>query len=121
MPQLKRFVASLLETATTPIELDGPRVIELSATWRGEKELSVHLLNNPLPLLPWSIAAGYNRSYFYLEEVVPVPNVVLKLNGIAVKKATAPLTGQKLAVENNGSTVTVPLVGPHELVSLSLV
>ena len=119
LPQLKRFVASLLETTTAPIELDGPRV-ELSATWRGERELSVHLLNNPLPLLPWSIAAGYARSYFYLEEVVPVHNVVLKLNGIAVKKATAPLTGQKLAVENNGSTVTVPLVGPHELVSLSL-
>ena len=64
LPQLKRFVASLLETTTAPIELDGPRV-ELSATWRGEKELSVHLLNNPLPLLPWSIAAGYARSYFY--------------------------------------------------------
>ncbi len=47
-------------------------------------------------------------------------NVVLKVNGFAVKTATAPLTNQKLTVGNNGSTVTVPVVGPHELVSLSL-
>ncbi len=120
LPQLKRFVASLLETTAAPIEVDGPRVIELSATWRGEKEVSVHLLNNPLPMLPWSISAANHRSYFYLEEVAPVHNVMLRFNGFTVKKATAPLTKQKLKVENNGSTVTVPVVGPHELVSLSL-
>jgi hypothetical protein len=120
LPQLKRFVASMLETTAAPIEVDGPRVIELSATWRGEKEVSVHLLNNPLPLLPWSIPSANHRSYLYLEEVVPVHDVVLKLNGFTVKKATAPLTNQKLSVENNGSTVTVPVIGPHELVSLSL-
>ena len=120
LPQLKRFVASLLETTTAPIELDGPRVIELSATWCGGKEISVHLLNNPLPVLPWSIPSSTHRSYLYPEEVVPVHNVVLKFNGFAVKKATAPLTSQKLTLGNNGSTVTVPVVGPHELVSLSL-
>ena len=120
LPQLKRFVASLLETVTAPIEIDGPRVIELSATWRGGKEISVHLLNNPLPTIPWSIPASTHRAYLYLEEVVPVHNVVLKLNGFTAKKAAAPLTNQKLSVGNNGSTVTVPVVGAHELVSLSL-
>ena len=120
LPQLRRFVASLLETTTAPIEIDGPQVIELSATWRSGMDVSVHLLNNPLPVLPWSIPASNHRSYLYLEEVVPVHNVVLRFSGIAVKKATAPLTNQKLIVGNNGSTVTVPVVGPHELVSLSL-
>ncbi len=120
LPQLKTFVASLLETTAAPIEVDGPRVIELSATWRGEKEVSVHLLNNPLPMLPWSVSAANHRSYFYLEEVAPVHNVMLRFNGFTVKKATAPLTKQKLTVENSGSAVSVPVVGPHELVSLSL-
>ena len=40
LPQLRRFVASLLETATAPIEVDGPRVIELSATWCGGRKRS---------------------------------------------------------------------------------
>ena len=120
LPQLKRFVASLLEKTAAPIEIEGPRVIEVSATRRGEKEISVHLLNNPLPMLPWSTPPGNHRSYFYLEEVVPVHDVVLRLNGMTVKKATAPLTKQKLTVARNGSTVTVPVVGAHELVSLSL-
>ena len=71
-------------------------------------------------MLPWSVSAANHRSYFYLEEVAPVHNVMLRFNGFTVKKATAPLTKQKLTVENSGSAVSVPVVGPHELVSLSL-
>lgn len=120
LPQLKRFVACLLEADPPPIEVDGPRVIDLSATWRGGKEISVHLLNNPLPLVPWKLPVGNNRSFFYLEEVVPIHNVVIKLNGLSATEARAPLTNQKLTVAKDGSAVTVPMVGAHELVSLSL-
>ena len=120
LPQLKRFVAYLVRTSTPPIELEAPRIIELSASMRGPKELMVHLLNNPLPFVPWSTSGLDMRKYFYIDEMVPVPDIRIKLNGFKVKRASLPLQGKELEVVGEPATITVPKVHIQEVVLLQL-
>ena len=124
--QLKRFVAYLARTAKPPIEVEAPSVIEVTATKRSPKEVSIHLLNNPWPFTPWepgqSIASLENLlfKYYHVKEVAPVADVVIRVNGFKVKSASLPLQGKELEIVGEPPSITVSKVGIQEVVLLQL-
>jgi hypothetical protein len=119
-PMLKRFVARLVGRTQTPIEVEAPRVIEVTAALRGPKELMIHLLNNLTPVIPASTPKEDITNYFYLEEVNPIRNVRIKLNTFKVKRARLPLQGLSLAVAGDPPRLVVPEIKLHQVVVLEL-
>jgi hypothetical protein len=117
---LKRFVAHLVGRTQAPIEVDGPRVIEVTAALRSPKELMIHLLNNPTPVVPDSTPKDDITNYFYLEEVNPIRNIKIKLNDFKVKRALLPLQGLSLEITGDPPQLVVPEVKLHEVVLLEL-
>jgi hypothetical protein len=118
-PVLKRFVARLVGRTQGPIEVEGPRVIEVTAALRS-KELMIHLLNNPTPVIPASTPKDDITNYFYLEEVNPIQNVRIKFNDFKVKRALLPLQGLRLEMTGEPPQLVVPEVKLHEVVLLEL-
>jgi hypothetical protein len=119
-PMLKRFVVRLVGRTQAPIEVEAPRVIEVTAALRGPQELMIHLLNNPTPVIPASTPRDDITDYFYLEEVNPIRNIRIKLNDFKVKRALLPLQGLSLEVTGDPQQLVVPEVKLHEVVVLEL-
>jgi hypothetical protein len=119
-PVLKRFVARLVGRTPAPIEVEAPKVIEVTAALRGPKELMIHLLNNPTPVIPASTPRDDITDYFYLEEVNPIRNIRIKLNNFKVKRALLPLQGLSLEVAGDPPQLVVPEVKLHEVVLVNL-
>jgi len=110
-PMLKRFVADLAARAWLPLELEAPRAIEMTAFLPEPGHLYVHLLNNPTPNLPLSLSRQQLRAFFYLEEVLPIHDVMIRCNDFKPRSARMPLSGQSLEVK--GNSVRVPRVELH--------
>jgi hypothetical protein len=119
-PVLKRFVAHLVRRTQPPVEVEAPRVIEVTAALRSPKELMIHLLNNPTPVIPASTPRDDITDYFYLEEVNPIRNVRIKVNDFKVKRGLLPLQGLSLEVIGDPPQLVVPEVKLHEVVILEL-
>ena len=126
LPLLKQFFAYLASIAEPPIEVEAPSVIEVTATKLSPKEVSIHLLNNPWPFMPWepgrehqAISQMFERCLF-VKEVVPVPDVGITVNGFEVKSASLPLHGKALEVVGEPATIELPKVGIQEVVLLKL-
>ena len=119
-PVLKRFVARLVGRTPAPIEVEAPKVIEVTAALRGPQELMIHLLNNPTPVIPESTPRDDITDYFYLEEVNPIRNIRIKFNDFKVKRALLPLQGLSLEVTGDPPQLVVPEVKLHEVVLLEL-
>jgi hypothetical protein len=117
---LKRFVAHLVRRTQPQIEVEAPRMIEFTAALRGPKELMIHLLNDPTPVVPASTSNDDITDYFYLEEVNPIRNVRIKLNDFKVKHALLPLQGLSLDVIGDPPQLVVPEVKLHEVVVVEL-
>ena len=117
-PVLKRFVADLAARARLPLELEAPRAIEMTAFLPEPGQLYVHLLNNPTPNLPLSLTRQQLRSFFYLEEVLPVHDVVIRCNDLRPRSARMPISGQNLEVK--GNSVRVPKIDLHEVIVLEV-
>ena len=113
-PPLKRFVANLIRRTRSPIEVDAPKVVEVTAAMRGPNELMVHLLNNPTPYVPHSYSAESHMdvmTYFYnLEEVTPVRDVTIRFNEFLPRTAVMPLQNLRLDIAGSPPTVVVPQV-----------
>ena len=126
LPQLKRFLTCLANMGAPPIEVEAPGVIEVTATWRSPKEVSIHLLNNPWPFMPWrpgqehqEIRQMFERCLF-IKEVVPVPGVTITVDGLEVKSASLPLQGKELPVDGEPLRIVLPNVGIQEILLLQL-
>jgi hypothetical protein len=119
-PPLKRFVEHLVKLTKPPLEVVAPRVIEVTAARRSPKELMIHLLNNPTPLIPFTTSKKDGTTYFYLEEVNPIYNIEIKFNDFKIKRAEMPLQGLRLELSGEPDTVVVPEVKLHEVVLLEL-
>ncbi len=117
-PVLKRFLADLAARARLPLELEAPRAIEMTAFLPDPGHLYVHLLNNPTPNLPLSLTRQQLRSFFYLEEVLPVHDVRIRFNDFKPRSARMPIGGQTLEVQ--GNSVRVPRVDLHEVIVLEV-
>lgn len=119
-PRLKRFVEHLVKRTKPPLEVEAPKAIEVTAALRGSKELIVHLLNNPAPLIPFATPKEDIPTHFYLEEVNPIYNIRIKLNDFKIKSARLPLQSRTLEVSTHPVGVLVPEVKLHEVVVLEL-
>ena len=119
-PLLQRFVSLLVQRAEAPVEVTAPEAIEVTAALRGPKELMVHLLNDPTPLVPMHMTEKHEgmNTHLYLRELNPIYNVEVRFNGFEVESARLPLSGLDLEVK--GSIVVVPKVELHEVVLAQL-
>ena len=120
-PPLKRLITDLVKRTPLPIEFEMPEAIEVTAAHRGANELMIHLLNNPIPLLPWRIANREKHdaemtTFLALREVNPIHNIRVRFNDFAVRSARLPLQEKNLEVSGNAAaTVVVPVVSLHEV------
>src|SRR2546423_278808 len=119
-PPLKRFVSHLVSRTRPPIEVEAPKVIEVTAALRNPRQLVIHLLNNPTPLIPFSTPDEDTKTHFYLEEVNPIRDIRIRLNNFEAKRALLPLQGLRLEVAGHPPQFVVPEVKLHEVVVLEL-
>ncbi len=120
LSQLKRLMDYLVRTATPALEVEAPEVIDATAFRRKPGQLMIHLLNNPLPLLPWSISREDRPNYFSVNELLPVRDVVIRLNEFRARAVRLPLRNQVLHPGPDGQRIVVPAVDLHEVVLVDL-
>ena len=80
----------------------------------------VHLLNNPLPLVPWNTSRSDRPTYFSIDELLPVHDVVIRLNDFKARAVSLPLRDQQLEPSADGKQIVVPEVALHEVVLVDL-
>ena len=122
-PPLMRFVAHLVRRCRPPIEIDAPQAIEVTASRRPSGELMVHLLNNPVPMVPLDLFVdAYNpkarevlTTFLFPQEVNPIHNITVRFHDFGVKSARLPLQDRSLEVTGEPGTVVVPQVKLHEV------
>jgi hypothetical protein len=102
LPRVAQLVASLeRRAARPPLELDAPNALEVTAFWRGPKRMDVHLVN---------------CTALSLKQMAPLADVGITVNQGTVRRATLPLSGTVLDVEDN--RLTVPVVRYGEVLAL---
>ena len=124
-PPLRRLIAELVGGSQSPLVMEAPEQIEMTAALRPSGELMIHLVNNPTPLLPWKVKDRneydeLHTTYHALYEINPIRDVRITLNGYKVKSAWLPLQNQKLDVTGDPAEITVPQVDLHEVVLVEL-
>ena len=124
-PPLRRLTAELVGRSQSPLAVEAPEQIEMTAALHPSGELMIHLVNNPTPLLPWKVKDRneYDKlhtTYHALYEINPIRDVRITLNGYKVKSARLPLQNQKLDVTGDPAEITVPQVDLHEVVLVEL-
>ena len=116
MPQTKRLFAYLVGLADAPLEIDGPNVVEVTAWKRSDDETAVHLLNNLTRNAPWGTGRGVLGTHFYVEELIPVHDIRVQVNGSKVSRAWLPFNN----IELDPQQIVVPQLNLQELVLLKL-
>ena len=124
-PPLRRLTAELVGRSQSPLAVEAPEQIEMTAALHPSGELMIHLVNNPTPLLPWKVKDRneydeLHTTYHALYEINPIRDVRITLNGYKVKSARLPLQNQKLDVTGDPAEITVPQVDLHEVVLVEL-
>ena len=119
-PLLKRMVANLVRRTPAPIDFEAPQAVEVTAAVRDSGELMVHLLNNPMPFIPPSVSGEHISTCHFHEEIIPVRDLGIRVNGMKIKSATLPLHNRTLEVSDDLTYVRVPEVELHEVVLLEL-
>ena len=119
LPKLRQLLDHLARTEQPAIEAQAPPVIDLTA-YRQSGKVMVHLLNNPLPLVPWNTSRGDRPAYFSIDEILPVHDVVIQLNDFKAGSATLPLRNQTLKPSSDGRQIVLHEVGLHEIVLVDL-
>ncbi len=119
-PQLRRFINYLVGLTPSPIEVEAPECIEMTAAYRDSGELMIHLLNNPVPVLPWHIndkkEYEEQQSTFHAPlEVNPIRGVKIRLNELAGSSARLPLRKCALEILGTPGVIVVPEVDLHEV------
>ena len=120
LPQLRQLLDLLVCTVQPALEVDAPQVIDVTAYLRPSGQLMVHLLNNPLPLVPWNTLRGDRPTYFSMDEILPVRDVVIQLNDFKATSVSLPLRDQTLDPSSDGRQIVVPEVALHEVVLAEL-
>jgi hypothetical protein len=118
LPQLRQLLALLARTTRPAIEVEAPQMIDLTACRRNPGQLMVHLLNNPLPMVPWDTSRG--SPYFCIDEILPARDVVIRLNEFKAGSVSLPLHNRSLEPGADGKQIVVPEVGLHEIVLVDL-
>ncbi len=124
-PPLRRFVARLVKGDDPPLAVEAPEAIEMTAAFRPSGELMIHLLNNPVTLLPWRVADrdqydDLQATFHAPFEVNPIYDVRICFNHPGPRSARLPLHGADLPISGTPATITVPRVDLHEVVLVEL-
>jgi hypothetical protein len=119
-PVAQRFIANLVRRTEAPLRVNAPEAIEVTASMRSEKELVVHLLNNPTPMLPMAAGEEEVTTFFYLRELNPIRDIEISFDGFDLKSARLPLQNRTLEVVGGPATVVVPQVEMHEVILAEL-
>ena len=114
------FLSSLIRRTPAPIQVEAPGAIELTAAIRPSGELMIHLLNNPSPPFPPQIDGDEIYRYYFTQEVVPVHDIRIRLNGFRGKTARLPLQDLSLEIAGSPQEIVVPKVELHEVVLVEL-
>ena len=114
------LLANLVGRTPSPIQVDAPQAIEVTAAMRPSGELMIHLLNNPSPPYPPQIDGEDIYRYFFTQEIVPVHDIRIVLNGFNAKAATLPLQDSTLEIAGAPQVIVVPRVELHEVVLVDL-
>ncbi len=117
-PVAQRFVANLVQRTPPPLRVQAPEAIEVTANHHSQKELVVHLLNNPTPIVPMGFGEDVITTHFYLRELNPVRAIEVSFDGFDIKSARLPLSNQRLEVSSK--TVLIPEVEMHEVLQVEL-
>ena len=123
-PPLRRFMAALAGRTESPIDVEAPVVIKVTAATRPNGELMVHLLNYPVPYYahdfkgpPSEFISNYVMNP---EEVNPVRDIRNTQNDCKPKRAHMPLRDMELEITGDPATVIVPEVHLHEVIVLEI-
>ena len=129
-PPLRRLVAELVGRAPAPLVLEAPEAVEMNAAWKDPGQLMVHLVNNPMPMVPWRIDpevhpdhSSYEQertTFHYTAELYPIHDLVLRFPGFKVASASLPLQDVDLTVSGSPATVVVPKLEMHEVLLLEV-
>ena len=124
-PPLRRLVAHLAGEAGPPLAVEAPEVIEMTAAFRPTGELMIHLLNNPVPLLPWQVTDrdqydDLQATFHAPFEVNPIHEVRIRFDGLNPLSARLPLQDADLPLSGAPAAITVPRVDLHEVVLVEL-
>lgn len=96
--------------------MEGPRAIEVTAFRPKAGLLHIYLLNIFKPNFPLSLTRQEIRSFFHLEEVLPVHDVTIRYHDFKLRSTRLPLSTQ--AVELQGNAVRVRRLYLHEVLVL---
>jgi len=136
-PRIRRFMAGLAARAPAAITVEAPSRFEITAFWRGQFRLLVHLYQRWHPALPWQMEV--RPMFFALDEPFPVHGIKLHLRGLRVKTARMPLQnlrlepskpqrglpggpppGSSTEASQDAVTLQLPPVYLHEVIELEL-
>jgi hypothetical protein len=97
----------------------------MTAAFRPTGELMIHLLNNPVPLLPWQVTDrdrydDLQATFHAPFEVNPIHEVRIRFGGLNPLSAHLPLQNADLPLSGAPATLTVPRVDLHEVVLVEL-
>ncbi len=112
-PRIRQLIASWANRAKPWLEVQAPKVIEVTAFEREGKRI-IHLTNSPLTSLRPTVMRGRMP---LVDEVVPVHDIVVSIKG-RYKNVRLEPSGLDLQPEweDGWTTVTVPKVALHEMV-----
>lgn len=123
-PPLRRFVAALVGRTASPIDVEAPVVVKVTAATRESGELMVHLVNYPVSYYENDFkgqCAPFVTTYFMNpEEVVPVHDIRITFNDCRPKRAWMPLQDRELEISGDPPAVVVPKVHLHEVILLEV-
>ena len=119
-PPLRRLVAQLVKRTPSPIEIEAPGVIEVSAAIRPSGELMIHLVNSPVPFIGHSMSPDFHdmatRFFLNPQDLIPIHDVKVTFNQVTARSARLPLRDEELPIAGSPPSVTVPRVDCHEVV-----
>ena len=119
------MISELVGRSPSPLVVEAPEQIEMTAALRPSGELMIHLLNNPTPLLPWHVAdrkkySELHTTFHALYEVNPIYDIRIQLNGYRARAARLPMQNRELPLVGAPAEITVPQVDLHEVVLVEL-
>ncbi len=115
-PQMRRLLHHLLTSLRAPkVTLHGPICATVNTRVRPDGTWMIHLHNCPGTAYAYPCPLGGFQTHAP-GEVIPIHDLVIRLNGVSVKEAKSGLTNQSFAVADNGSTIKIPRLDLHDVV-----
>jgi hypothetical protein len=118
-PQMRRLFHQLLTSLRTPkVTLEGPICVTANTRIRPDGTWMIHLHN--CPGTAYAYPNPSNGVFTHAPgEVIPIHDLVIRLNGLAAKEAKSGLTHQSFTVSDNGNSIKIPRLDLHDVIILS--